>query len=414
MTTPIDIPAERTNRPYVIGLIAGLAASAILGLAFFAQCPPFTHDFCTNAAVAPLVWLASVMLALVAIFAFTFPGGLRFALSFCVTVLLCGVATGGILLKLWSLPVGAAVDATRPVWKPVAEAHERLDKKADWVAAVSAQTLEGVLGVRMIGELQRCADDFHAADSVQSYPRSAGDVTSSTVCSYLSSNRIDLPDDGTRYALGTDHGYRWSYVPGAVNDVGAVGHYTIRVEPDSLLRKPGPVYVSHEDGVVIEFLNAGTHGKVAANPVAFLKDIRPCIAQLPAERKRRASRTNYSYSEPTPFQAAASACPDVATRLRRDGDDATATVAFPIHDHPGEFLDTAVVYSIRYVPLDAEGVQFELYATPTTALRVHGGLRRYLIAGDGSVHVTRERRDATVEDPAPLACELDPGTPCAR
>lgn len=411
MTTPIDIPTERANRPYIMGLAAGIAGSAILRVAWTVACPPFSTASCVASATSVVTWLSAIMLGLVALLIFLFGIGRRFAVAFFGAVLLCGMATRGTVLRLWYLPVGALMHEIRPVVKPVAELHQRIDSKNDWVSATSAQTLEGLPGVRMVGELQRCAEDFRAADSVHSYPRKATDITSSTECSTLVETRIDGTGP-TRYVLGTDRGYRWQYLPRRSTTPDVMDGYQLRIAPDSLLEKAGPSYVSGEDGVIVEYATVQSKGMVAANPVAFLRDMRPCVAQLRAERKRRASRKDSYYVEPTPFGAASSACPDIAMRLRRDTDGTMATVAFPVHERQGEFLDTAVVYDVRYVPLDIEGATFELYAAPSAATRVPGGVRRYLIAGDGSVHVTREPRDPTVLDPGPKACELDPNTPC--
>jgi hypothetical protein len=413
MTTPIDIPPERANRPYVMGLAAGIAGSVILRVAWVVVCPPFSTAACVNSATAAVTWLAAIMLGLVALLTFLFGVGRRFTFAFFGAVLLCGVATRGTVLRLWYLPVGALIHQIRPVVKPIADVRKQVDSKAEWVATTSAQTLEGVHGVRILGALQQCAEEFRAADSVHSYPRNAADITSSTECSALLETRIDGYGP-TRYVLGNDRGYRWRYTPRRSANANVMDGYQLRVAPDSLLGKPGPSYVSREDGVVVEYASAESKGVVAANPVAFLRDMRPCVAQLQAERKRRASRKDSYYVEPTPFGAASSACPDIALRLRRDTDGTKATVAFPLHERQGEFLDTAVVYDVRYVPLDIEGVSFELYAAPSAATRIPSGVRRYLIAGDGSVHVTREPRDPTVHDPGPAACEVEPGTPCGR
>jgi hypothetical protein len=324
----------------------------------------------------------------------------------------------GSVILLVALFVVSGSFSGRQLLAPLGNDRQMDARKRQWIATTSAQTLEAIHGVRTAQLLQDCIEKYRSADPLGSYPHDADAVTSPGYCAPLVRDRIDLVvPDSSRYTLSADYGYRWSYSPAAADGDGRVLKYSIRVEPDSLIHKPGPIYVSDESGLLVERARADAPGMAAGSPAAMLKDMLPCVAQLDAERRRRRARQNYMYySDPTPFQAAVSACPDIASRIRKDESGGAVTLSVPIHEHRGEFLDTAAVYLLTYTPLDIEGITFELRATPATvrAGRIHSGVRRYFVSGDGSLHVTREPRDATAADAAPEPCEVEPRTPCAR
>ena len=323
----------------------------------------------------------------------------------------------GSVILLVALFVVSGSFSGRQLLAPLGNDRQMNARKRQWIATTSAQTLEPIRGVRTAQLLQDCIEKYRSADPLGSYPHNADEVTSPVYCAPLVRDRIDrVEPDSSRYTLSEDFGYRWSYLPAAADGDGRILKYSIRVEPDSLIHKPGPIYVSDESGLLVERARADAPGMAAGSPAAMLKDMLPCVAQLDAERRRRRARQNYMYSDPTPFGAAVSACPDLAGRIRKDDSGAGVTMSVPIHEHRGEFLDTAAVYLLTYTPLDIEGITFELRATPATVRggRIHSGVRRYFAAGDGSLHVTREPRDATATDSVPEACEVDPRTPCAR
>ena len=417
MTLPESQPSLISRRPYLLGGLFGVIGSVVLLVGIFATCGPLSHVSCGNSNFEPIVWIAATMLCLVAIFAITFPGGLRFALAFGTTLLVLSAGTRGLLLKLWSTPVYAVADAAQPLWAPIAAQRQQSARKREWIAAASAQTLEAIHGVRMARLLEDCIERSRVADPLASYPHNADVITSTGYCTTLARDRIGADvADSLRYTLNEDHGYRWSYTPAPAGVDGRIVRYSIRVEPDSLINKPGPLYVSDENGLLVERARADAPAMAAGSPEPILKDMLPCIAQLEPERRRRRSRQNYYYSEPTAFDAAMSACPDLAGRFRKNEEAGGVTLSVPIHEQRGVFLDTAAVYLLTYTPLDIEGVDFELRAAPVTMSggRIRSGMRRYLVTADGSVHVTREARDATVSDPAPDACEADPQAVCSR
>ena len=419
--TAMNLPeAQRSfvsRRPYLVGGLFGVAGSVVLLVSIFVACGPLSHSSCGASNVEPVVWIASTMLCLVAIFAITFPGGLRLALAFGITLLVLSAGTHGLLLKLWATPVYAIADAARPVWAPIALHQQLSTRKREWIATTSAQTLDPIHGVRMARLLEDCIEKYRDANPLASYPHNAAVISSEGYCTSLARDRIDADvADSSRYTLNEDHGYRWSYAPAGAGGDGRIQRYSIRVEPDSLIRKPGPLYRSDENGLLVERARAEAPGTAVGSPVPILKDMLPCIAQLDLERRRRRSRQNYYYSEPTAFDAAMSACPDLAGRFRRNESAGGVTLSVPIHEQRGAFLDTAAVYLLTYTPLDVEGVNFELRAAPLTASggRIRSGVRRYLVTADGAVHVTREARDATASDPAPDACETDPLAHCVH
>ena len=323
----------------------------------------------------------------------------------------------GSVILLVALFVASGSFSGRELLAPLGNDPQMNARKRQWIATTSAQTLEGIRGVRTAQLLQDCIEKYRSADPLGSYPHNADAVTSPVSCAPLVRDRIDrVEPDSSRYTLGEDFGYRWSYLPAAADGDGRILRYSIRVEPDSLINKPGPIYLSNESGLLVERARVDAPGTAAGSPAAMLKDVLPCIGQLDAERRRRRARQNYMYSEPTPFGAAVSACPDLAGRFREDESSGGVTLSVPIHERRGEFLDTAAVYLVTFTPLDIEGISFELRATPATVRggRIHSGVRRYFVSGDGSLHVTREPRDATAADAAPDPCEVEPRMPCAR
>jgi hypothetical protein len=400
-----------------LGGLFGAVSSVVLLVGIFLECGPLSHVSCGNSDFEPIVWIAATMLCLVAIFAITFPGGLRFAVSFGITLLVLSAGTRGLLLKLWATPVYAVADAAQPLWAPIAAQQQRSARKREWIATTSAQVLEAIHGVRMARLLEDCVEQSRVADPLASYPHNADVITSQGYCTTLESDRIGVDvADSSRYTLNEDHGYRWRYIPAPAEVDGRIVRYSIRVEPDSLIKKSGPIYLGDENGLLVERARADAPAMAVASPAPILKDMLPCIAQLELERRRRRSRQNYYYSEPTAFDAALSACPDLAGRFRNNESAGGVTLSVPIHEQRGAFLDTAAVYLLTYTPLDVEGVNFELRAAPVTAGggRIRSGVRRYLVTADGSLHVTREARDATVNDPAPDPCEVDPRAVCSR
>ena len=417
MTLPERERSVVSRRPFLVGVLSGVAGSAVLLLGLFAACPPFTHSGCGNSALEPLVWIAAAMLCLVAIFAIVFPGGLRLAIAFAATVLVLSAGTRGLLLRIWVAPAAMLAHAGKPLWAPIATQRQKSARKREWVATTSAQTLEPIHGVRLARLVQDCIEKQRSADPLGSYPHNAAVIAAQGDCTALVRDRIGPEKaDSSRYTLNEDPGYRWRYIPAATETDGRILHYSIRIEPDSLINKPGPLYLSDESGLLVERARADAPGTAAGSPAAIMKDMIPCLAQLEPERRRRRARQNYYYSEPTAFDAAMSACPDLSGRFRKNESAGGVTLSVPIHERHGAFLDTAAVYLLIYTPLDIEGVNFELRAAPVTTSggRIHSGLRRYLVTADGSVHVTQEARDATASDPAPNACEAEPTTPCIQ
>ena len=305
MTLPEAQRSFVSRRPYLVGGLFGVAGSVILLVSIFAACGPLSHSSCGTSDFEPVVWIASTMLCLVAIFAIAFPSGRRFAIAFVITLLVLSAGTHGLLLKLWATPVYAIADAAHPLWAPIAAQRQLSTRKREWIATTSAQTLEAIHGVRMARLLEDCIEKFRGANPLGSYPHNADVISSEGDCTSLARDRIDLNiADSSRYTLNEDHGYRWSYAPVPAETHGRILRYSLRVEPDSLINKPGPLYLSDENGLLVERARAGAPGTAVGSPVPILKDMLPCIAQLDLERRRRRSRQNYYYSEPSAFDAA--------------------------------------------------------------------------------------------------------------
>jgi hypothetical protein len=75
-------------------------------------------------------------------------------------------------------------------------------------------------------------------------------------------------------------------------------------------------------------------------------------------------------------------------------------------------IKTVAVYTLTYVPRGARLEDgYDLYLVP---YKGESGIRSYLRAADGTVHVTTKTRRATSRDPVALPCEVDASEICAR
>jgi hypothetical protein len=413
MTASDSQQSTSLERPLLVGALACFVGSIVLLLALFGSCSPFGGGFCSGSDLEPLVWMAGTMIVLVAIFSIAFAGGARFAMGFVAMWLALSAISGGLLFKLWAAPLYLLAHAAHPLTAPIVEHVEAATRKDQWIATTRAQTLEPIHGVRLARAVQDCVEGYEIDDPAESYPPDMNFVIQT--CASLSRDRASgATSDTTRYQLGVDRGFRWTYTPGAVDASGRVTRYTIRVEPDALLEKQGPIYITDQNGLLIEHVRKDAVGTAVGSPAMFMRDVRACLAQLPAERRRRREQMKDYYREPSAFDAAARACPDVSERFRRVSSSDDVSLAVPIHERRGQFLDTASVFALTYSVVDGATDAFELHAVPIEegAVRIHSGVRRYLMDADGRIHVTREPRQATTEDPPVPQCELDQVTAC--
>ena len=413
MTESDSQQSTSLERPLLVGALACFVGSIVLLVGLFGTCSPFRGGFCSGSDLEPIVWMAGTMIVLVAIFSIAFAGGARFAMGFVAMWLALSAISGGLLFKLWVAPVYLLAKAAHPLTAPIVEHHQAATRKDQWIATTRAQTLEPIHGVRLARAVQDCVESYEAHDPAESYPSDVNFLLQS--CANLSRDRATgATSDTTRYLLSVDRGFRWSYSPGAVDASGRVSRYTIRVEPDALLEKQGPIYTTDENGLLVEHVRKDAVGTAVGSPAMFMRDVRACLAQWPAERRRRREEMKDYYREPSPFDAAAHACPDVSERFRRVRSSDDVSLAVPIHERRGQFLDTASVFALTYSVFDGATDAFELHAVPVEegAGRIHSGVRRYLLDADGTIHVTREPRMATVEDPPVPQCELDQVTAC--
>ncbi|HEX2781263.1 MAG TPA: hypothetical protein VHM30_17310 [Gemmatimonadaceae bacterium] len=344
--------------------------------------------------------------------------GRRVALGF-----LCGVvgmaivrpAIGGI----WAMPMAAAVDATRPAWAPIAAASARSAAEESWVGARRAEIPVVVHAQRLANQVHECVARYRAVDSLASYPRRAAEVTAMSNCADLVATRADNDSVPTRFT-DADFGWRWSYTPGAADPGGRVTSYVVRVFEDPAIGRPSPQYLGDESGVVRE-LAPGKAPGFAASPVQALVQLRRCLQRVPAFHEKEEARYGYP-RERNPMYEVLFVCPELKGHVYVDIDDRDKNIlAVPARPTPGEFVDTASVYQVEFIPADVAGLVFELQVRPWRSRNpyVHSGIRRFFVARDGSIHVATGQGNATAGDPlvaecsegVPEACGDSPPTP---
>lgn len=344
--------------------------------------------------------------------------GRRVALGF-----LCGIVGMGVLRPaaagVWLIPMAAAVDATRPAWAPIAAASARSAAEESWVGARRAEIPTVIHAQRLANLVHECVARYRAVDSVASYPRRATEVSDAPYCSDLKATRADNDSVPTRYTDG-DYGWRWSYTPGTADPAGRVSSYVLRVFEDPAIARQSPQYLGDETGVVRELMPGKTPA-FAASPVQSLVQLRRCLQRVPAYHEKEEERYGYP-RERTPMYEVLFVCPELKGHIYVDIDDRDKGVlALSARGTAGEFVDTASVYQVEFVPADVAGLIFELKAAPWRSRNpaVHSGVRRFFVARDGSIHVTTGQGSATAGDPlvaecsegVPEACGDNPATP---
>jgi hypothetical protein len=223
----------------------------------------------------------------------------------------------------------------------------------------------------------------------------------------LVSSDIGVPCQEFFRTTQTDpHGWRLAYDPIAGRD-GRVTRFHFRLAPDSALHLSGPFIEATEAGLV----TMRTRSEAKADPVLTLGPVISCI---------RASDSAYAVKgkrsvtlEDLIFQNEVR-CPPLPLE-RPTGDAELAGISnaaiFTIVGASNEGARTMALYVLRYLPRRERAVDgYEIYLSPYQ--RGIDGLRSYLRAADGSVHVTSEDRPATAGDPLALACEVDESEPC--
>ena len=395
------------------------------GLVILFACPNLSACPPRNSAFAVIVTTVTWIAVLVS--PFVLAGGWRLFCGFLVAMLFGGISTGGMTTRLWKSPMRRVAEAASPVTKPVVQASRSGKLRTAWVNERKYNPIPPVLGFRMSNTLQQCANSFRRTDASGSFPRTREELESQADCVELSSDRIDRDSvTARRYQLEPliDIGWRWSYKAVRTDDAGRVTGFQLRVEPDPLLEKPGPVYVSDETGLVLERLAPDKPATAVGSIAPMLVRLRECMMRIPAERERRAAlqrarsegQQYYGGGARPAFDEGRPLCGEIGKRLSTyniGGEEADFSLT--VHDQTTEIQDLAAVYRLRYESLDGIGFDFHIYAAPTATTRApiaSSGVRRYYLAPDGSVHFTRDERQASVQDPLVPACELSPESPC--
>lgn len=389
------------------GFVAFFLATAVL---WVIACNPIFANGCREGNPHFAAWCAGIIeVALVAIL-FRGLGAWRFTAGFFTAFLLAATFTrGGAATPIWLSPGRAVFGVATPLWAPVVARQQATAAQNAWVGVHRTQHPSVVHATRLANLVHECAQSARTQSGTGGFPRSVAELTAATECEQLRELALAADDVKTRFT-DADNGWRWSYRPGPPNADGSIAGYTVRVLEDPVLERPAPEYTGDESGVVREE-RSGTSPRFAATPVASLVILRRCLTRVPAERARLTALRGWPPGSPA-LHMVLSVCPELNRHIGipyQSDVPESGTLAVQVNRQAGEFTDTAAVYRSEFIPADVDGLIFELQLTPVrvTNRAIHGGIRRFFVARDGSVHATSEDRPATGDDP--IAAECLPG-----
>lgn len=300
----------------------------------------------------------------------------------------------------WLMPEGtAAHDAALAARMP--ELSGRAAKKVEpkWVTARNRVGLDEATGGRDLVTALTCTIAYN--DRFGDYPRQRSKTPGSEVCQGAYTGIYSESD-----------GWDLAYEP-ISDSKGHVTRFHLRAGPDARLAIDGPWLEVDEQGVMTKRAHTGepAHG---ISPMIGTLSLASCI-----DRNREAYATtgnNWVTLDEMIFHSKVK-CPGVNALLIHDDKDPYGQTdpndLLYILEAPRSALriKSFAVYTFSYVPRGftlAEG--YDLYLIPHKG---ESGIRSYLRAADGSVHVTTQTRRASVNDPLALPCELHANEICA-
>lgn len=406
-----DSGGNRFFRRMRWGAVAFLVATPILSIV---ACPVSGLLGCGRSNQVAAITIASFIEIVLIVLLFAGRRTWRFTAGFFIAFLVAATFTRGRATTYWSAPAALAIDEARPLWAPTVARQKASVAKDEWVGIKRTQRPAIVHAARLVNLVQECARQSMLADSVNSFPRSAAGVGGRAGCESLRELRLDADSAPSRYSE-SDNGWRWQYIAGAEDAYGRVMTYQVRVSEDPVIARPNaPQFTSDEKGLVIE--HAAGAPMPVATPVPSLLTLRKCLLRVPAANAAlRASSPYRGHS--SSMNSVSSVCPELAHHIATDypgNDDNRGRLALPTHEQAGEFTDTVALYVTEFVPADVDGTIFELRASPGRARNaaIRGGIRKFFVARDGSVHARVAEGPATIADPIAAECLPGGGVDC--
>jgi hypothetical protein len=388
----------RTAGSIAVGVVGFLLVNLAVGIA---ANPRFPNE------EGPMPrWLPLVMLALVvglAVLAARSPRWRRIAAGFVLGYVLMTLQFDGALTSSWS------VAATRldPMREPARRRREdaardstRADGRRRYVAMMSSADGRNTLSRRAL-EAMRCAFAYRALHPSAGFPVTLEELG-------LGGGDCAGYRDGGWRIEGTP---RQVLAPQPRQTATPVTRLSLRTTPDPrLMGAVHPVVDVDERGILTIRRTASDEPHAAASPVPALLELRRCVngATRTADGPVRLAAL---------LDMSTPACDTLGRRLMEQPSDSLApgaTVLLLRLDADSRVLGTGSAAVTWYlVAYEANGSRasdgFALRAWPHAG---PGTGRSFLVAEDGEVHVTTERRAATGDDPLAEPCEADPRVAC--
>ena len=420
MTTPNDTIAAPSRRGWlgatgIFFFVVGICAFAVTNVLLYVVAHPGFPNPGPQDDVRLQVGATLVVLILVSLLG---RGGRGFTAGFVtgfVTILtLARVGTSPLPFELdllaprLSVQMWTSPEGTRLRDAKLARRGDELSKTAvarqqqKWVAEMRRRGMDEAEGTRRALLTMDCAVQYRANHG--SYPRASGTVPDVPDCAvFLSGSQTD------------DNGWRTVYRTPGKRDNGATG-FTIVETPDTALGLDGPIIEANEQGLVTMRAHAGAPAFIRASPLPVLVEwLIPCLGANIAAYSRQGQQALTMEDLVGRPKISCTAIP--LSSINEDSDPTLVrnpNVSRMAVSAPGfERYNTAAVYNVQYVMHGSrQGEGYDLYAWPMTY--AYSGMRSYLLAADGSIHVTTEKRRARLTDPLALECEHTLNVACAE
>jgi len=304
-------------------------------------------------------------------------------------------------VQMWISPEGAKLRDAK-----LAHRIEEYSKTAavrrrqKWIAEMHHRGLDEAEGTRRALLIADCVVQYRLGHG--NYPRATGTVPDVDKCAaYLSGIQTD------------EKAWRTVYRTTDKRDNGAAG-FTIVEAPDTAIGLDGPIIEANEQGLFTMRAHAGAPAYIRASPLPGLVEwVMPCLGANIAAYSRLGEQALTMEDLIGRSKISCTAVPlgpiyeDSDPTLVRNPNVSRLAVSAPGFER----YNTAAVYNVQYVMHGSrQGQGYDLYAWPMTY--AYNGMRSYLLAADGSIHVTTENRRATLSDPLGFECEYDLRVPC--
>ena len=291
----------------------------------------------------------------------------------------------------WATVKGLFTGVTAPYQK---SAQDRA-KLSEWLAMRKGGAPSLGPGSDLVNQVSDCVDRSFPPDSL---PATQRDLLTDPACSTYRAWALGERDHRPLYGRNDD-GWRWTYetIVGKTRRGGTNYHFVAR--PDPLLKVPGPIIERDGDGRVLIRDNATAPWQVFSTPIPMMKRFRECV--IAANNARPADDKRWPY------------LPESGDMLRacRDWRLVPASAVSASGDHG---YDVNLYPPSVWPRITGHGILYRVLSPGRFEIRSRSGIRRYLLDGDGNLHLTTEDRDAEVSDGPPEPCELDITIACER